>query len=207
MFEKEFGPGIDPSRGGSPVTSPKSNNACRFIPVGFLTWLLPTESSPFLAVAVMMDAAKSKSVVLKDQAEFYRPSTGPRLASKAPVPSYLDVLRKYIVAPENFTETEFSDEEIVIISDAYPKARRHFLVMPRLLNVNSVTELRANDIPLLRRMKERAANTVVRDSVKGNPGMKFLIGFHAIPSLHCLHMHVISTDFDGRSMKTKRVGS
>ena len=28
------------------------------------------------------------------------------------------------------------------------------------------------------------------------------IGYHAVPSMHRLHLHVISTDFDSRCMKT-----
>jgi aprataxin len=35
-------------------------------------------------------------------------------------------------------------------------------------------------------------------------GLKFRIGFHAIPSMRQLHMHVISQDFDSDHLKNKK---
>lgn len=32
----------------------------------------------------------------------------------------------------------------------------------------------------------------------------FKIGYHAIPSLHPLHIHIISQDFDAPALKTKK---
>merc|ERR1719427_952335 len=35
-------------------------------------------------------------------------------------------------------------------------------------------------------------------------GTEFKIGFHAVPSMNLLHLHVVSTDFDSPCLKNKR---
>lgn len=49
----------------------------------------------------------------------------------------------------------FSDAKIVLIKDMYPKAKHHFLVLPKeeISNLKKVTE---KDIPLLEHMHEKA---------------------------------------------------
>lgn len=54
----------------------------------------------------------------------------------------------------------------------------------------------------LRHMHEKARATA-RGLKEKNPGLEgFRIGYHAIPSMHLLHLHVISIDFDSEKLKT-----
>ena len=39
--------------------------------------------------------------------------------------------------------------------------------------------------------------------IHGGHAANFKIGYHASPSMHRLHLHVISTDYDSPSLKTK----
>lgn len=97
-------------------------------------------------------------------------------------------------------------DEIVIVRDKYPKGRWHYLCLPKK-PIDNWTCLTKADIPLLRRMVE-VSESFARDQVerelglKAN-GVKFKSGFHAIPSMKQLHLHVISCDFSAATMRTK----
>ena len=93
----------------------------------------------------------------------------------------------------------YEDDRVVIIDDRYPKARHHFLVLPRerIVDLASVT---SSHIPLLEHMSEKA-----RDRVEENfPGVEFRFGYHAVPSMSQLHLHAISQDFDSPCLKHKK---
>ncbi|XP_076046128.1 aprataxin [Oratosquilla oratoria] len=91
-----------------------------------------------------------------------------------------------------------SDEHIVIIKDKYPKARYHFLILPRE-KIPNLKSLKANQVDLLQYMDERAQLLGAR-----HPQVTFRYGYHAIPSMSQLHLHMISQDFDSPCLKTKR---
>ncbi|XP_067946632.1 aprataxin-like [Watersipora subatra] len=92
----------------------------------------------------------------------------------------------------------YSDDEMVVIKDKYPKARYHYLVLPKtkIANLNALTK---EHIPLLTRMYERAKIITKDSTVK-----TFRYGYHAVPSMGLLHLHAISQDFDSPSLKTKK---
>ncbi|TPP67090.1 Aprataxin [Fasciola gigantica] len=74
----------------------------------------------------------------------------------------------------------------------------HWLILPkesipRWANLNSM------HIPLLRSMHEAAEQLVSE-----NEPHSFQIGYHAVPSMLQLHMHVVSTDFCSPCLKTKK---
>ncbi|XP_072179886.1 aprataxin-like [Diadema setosum] len=95
----------------------------------------------------------------------------------------------------------FSDEEVVVIKDKYPKARHHFLVLPRK-KISSLKALKSEDLPLLKHM-HRVGKTIITDST-GEKKLDFKLGYHAIPSMSHLHLHAISQDFDSPCLKTKK---
>lgn len=93
-----------------------------------------------------------------------------------------------------------SDDRTVMIRDKYPKAKHHYLVLPR----EDITSLRALDSshgPLLIHMLKVARDFV---SQLTEPKLDFQYGYHASPSMARLHMHVISRDFDSIHLKTKK---
>ncbi|XP_013107621.2 aprataxin-like protein isoform X1 [Stomoxys calcitrans] len=101
----------------------------------------------------------------------------------------------------------------VVISDKYPKAKHHYLVLP-LEEIHSIFNAAANKfniffspqlnrqhIPLLQEMHLLALNII---EIKGEKQNNFKIGFHNQPSMHRLHLHVISKDFISDCLKTKK---
>lgn len=93
-----------------------------------------------------------------------------------------------------------SDDQVVMIRDMYPKAKHHYLVLPRE-DISSIKSLNTTHVPLLENMLHVARDYVVPLM---EPKLKFQYGFHAAASMARLHMHVVSCDFDSVHLKTKR---
>ena len=95
-----------------------------------------------------------------------------------------------------------SDDRCIIIKDAYPKAKCHYLVLSK----SSISSLRALDtshVDLLTHMLHFGKDFVKREKAK-HPTLEFRLGYHAVPSMSRLHMHVISQDFDSPCLKNKK---
>jgi len=113
------------------------------------------------------------------------------------------VLNQYVLNPQKFPDDVYSsDENTVVIFDKYPKAKFHFLVMPSKI-VGGYSNLTSDSVDMLKKMKKKA-DSIVEEYSKKHPKLSFRIGFHAIPSLSQLHMHVISQDFDSECLKNKK---
>ena len=91
------------------------------------------------------------------------------------------------------------NNKVIIIRDAYPKSLHHYLVLPRVSSINDIYDLTAEHLPLLEAMQDIAQQEIISKY----PDAKFKSGFHAIPSLRPLHLHVLSHDLCGQSLKTK----
>ncbi|XP_076241304.1 aprataxin [Calliopsis andreniformis] len=89
------------------------------------------------------------------------------------------------------------DDKVVVIKDKYPKAQFHYLVLPKA-NIPSLWHVKKEDESLLLHMAK-----VAEDLTKEHKDSEFLIGYHAVPSMQRLHLHVISTDFNSPCLKTK----
>ena len=89
------------------------------------------------------------------------------------------------------------DSKVWVIKDKYPKGLVHLLVVPKIKIVHGVDDLRADHIELIEHMK-----MIVEKILTRNSSTKFLVGFHAIPSLWQLHLHIVSRDLSG--VKTKK---
>lgn len=87
-------------------------------------------------------------------------------------------------------------EKVVVIKDKYPKAKVHYLVLPHE-EINSIYKLNKSHISLL----EEFGN--IFKELKEENESELRAGFHAIPSMQRMHMHVISTDMISTSLKTK----
>ena len=94
------------------------------------------------------------------------------------------------------------DDKIVIIKDAYPKAKHHFLVLPRD-NISSLRALNPSHVSLLQSMLELGKSLESELTAK-DPSLRFQHGYHAVPSMTRLHMHIISRDFNSPCLKTKK---
>lgn len=90
------------------------------------------------------------------------------------------------------------DEHILLIRDAYPKAMLHVLVIARAAHLWDMSCLRREDIPLLQHMIKTATAWTQSQGIDLD---RVAMGFHWIPSMRQLHMHVISMDLDSPCLK------
>ncbi|KAG1698546.1 Aprataxin [Nymphon striatum] len=91
------------------------------------------------------------------------------------------------------------DDKVVIIKDKYPKAKYHFLILPKE-NIPKLTSLTKSHVELLVHMQKKGEKLMKKYDSK----LSFKLGYHAVPSMSQLHLHVISCDFDSVCLKTKR---
>lgn len=92
-----------------------------------------------------------------------------------------------------------ADDMCVIIKDKYPKAKFHFLVLPNEA-IPNMKSLKPEHIPLLKHLEEEGRKI----AKKSSDVLDFRYGYHAIPSMSHIHLHVISQDFDSPCLKTKK---
>lgn len=94
------------------------------------------------------------------------------------------------------------DEHHLIIKDMFPKAKVHMLVLPRQ-RIDRVTDLSGpGGIKTVEQLVERA-NWLLERLKTESPILEFKMGFHVIPSILQLHLHVISQDFCSPALKKK----
>ncbi|XP_053670788.1 aprataxin [Anopheles nili] len=102
---------------------------------------------------------------------------------------------------------ELADEKLhldstqlsVAIRDLFPKARFHYLVLPKK-EIDTLHELTIQDIDLLKDMYDLGLRVIRKNGL--NPS-HFKFGYHLAPHMKRLHLHVISTDFHSRSLKRR----
>ncbi|KAL7695342.1 Scavenger mRNA decapping enzyme [Lotmaria passim] len=101
----------------------------------------------------------------------------------------------------------YKDDTCILVNDAFPKSTVHCLVMPLELRLDSLNALTKRDVPLLRHMIH-VGNEYVHFLKSTSPKLygkrRFITGFHALPSLPMLHLHVLSMDLDSVYLKTKK---
>jgi aprataxin len=175
------------------------------------------------ALATMMRAAKNKTAAAK--------SLEPSLSTSEPNPKdpwkpsnsnatgapWLRALVDVASDPSGKPGVLSHDDEIVVLRDAYPKARAHVLVLARDPALrDGPSSLRAAHVPLVEKMLaaarsamgralvESPATAAAADADAGAPSRVVRFGFHAKPSMPQLHMHAVSQDLRGSSMKTRR---
>mmetsp|Transcript_21676 Transcript_21676/g.34250 ORF Transcript_21676/g.34250 Transcript_21676/m.34250 type:complete len:728 (-) Transcript_21676:21-2204(-) len=116
-------------------------------------------------------------------------------------------LLNYIKNPgENKESIFWKDQEFIAVYDRYPKAKVHILLLPRQRRIDKPSDLTRGDIPLLNAMLSRASWIVerIRDANTHLQMGEIKMGFHAIPSLRQVHLHIISDDFDSPCLKNKK---
>ncbi|KAF9139758.1 hypothetical protein BG015_001917 [Linnemannia schmuckeri] len=111
---------------------------------------------------------------------------------------FVEYCKDPLTIPDNIRY--WHDDDHIIIKDAYAKAKVHMLVLPRK-PMDKVTDL-VGDAGI-RTVEElvRVAATLLNTLKAENPYLDFKTGFHAIPSMSQLHLHVISQDFCSPCMK------
>ncbi|CAL1601389.1 unnamed protein product [Knipowitschia caucasica] len=95
----------------------------------------------------------------------------------------------------------YKDEKVVVIKDKYPKARYHWLVLP-WQSIPNLKALRKEHCDLVRHMHKVGEQMVCQ--CPDSDSLRFRLGYHAIPSMSHVHLHVISQDFDSPCLKNKK---
>ncbi|XP_029286676.1 aprataxin isoform X2 [Cottoperca gobio] len=95
----------------------------------------------------------------------------------------------------------YKDDKVVVIKDKYPKARYHWLVLP-WQTISSLKVLREEHCALVKHMQQ-VADQMVQQCPDAS-SLRFRTGYHAIPSMSQVHLHVISQDFDSPCLKNKK---
>ena len=115
-----------------------------------------------------------------------------------------DALEKLAADPGGWPERVLlTTTHCVVAYDVYPKARVHVLILPRapLAKPEELTEEHA---PLLRHMQQLAEWLAPRLRAQ-SPGLPPLrCGFHAVPSMRQMHLHLISLDFESAEVRRPR---
>ena len=113
--------------------------------------------------------------------------------------SWKSALVSYVRNP-NHEHVVYKNSSFLIVKDCYPKAEIHFLILSRSTGINSISELTGKDCQMVENMLRLAQEEIIDK----NKGRKFQVGFHSVPSMDQLHLHVISTDFCSPALKNKK---
>ncbi|XP_069596780.1 aprataxin isoform X1 [Ranitomeya imitator] len=105
------------------------------------------------------------------------------------------------VSMEDPSMQVFKDDRVVVIKDKYPKARYHWLVLP-WQSISSLKMLHSEHLELLQHM--HAVGEKIAQQHSAHSRAQFRLGYHAIPSMSHIHLHVISQDFDSLCLKNKK---
>ncbi|XP_053226753.1 aprataxin isoform X2 [Podarcis raffonei] len=105
------------------------------------------------------------------------------------------------VSMQNPDMQVYKDEKAVVIKDKYPKARYHWLVLP-WQSISTLSKVTQEHLKLLEHMHALGEKVIQQCPEKDS--LRFRLGYHAIPSMSQLHLHVISQDFDSTCFKTKK---
>ncbi|KAJ4979484.1 hypothetical protein NE237_010264 [Protea cynaroides] len=97
---------------------------------------------------------------------------------------------------------EISDD-IVVLNDHYPKAQKHLLVLARMDGFDSLVNVGAEHLQLLKTMQAVGLKWV-QSFLSDDASLVFRLGYHSAPSMRQLHLHVISLDFNSNHLKNKK---
>jgi Scavenger mRNA decapping enzyme C-term binding/AAA domain len=101
----------------------------------------------------------------------------------------------------------YCDSQCIIIPDKFPKSRYHILVLARDQRLQGPLDLTIADSAVVQHMKtigiKYATEHYAPDST-GGENFEFSVGFHSVPSMRQLHLHVLSKDYDSVNLKNKK---
>lgn len=115
--------------------------------------------------------------------------------------------------------TLFQDQHVLIIKDKFPKALRHYLIIPTASEYTKVHPLQVfQKFPKLHQLVsdyvEKTKQLIVDDlieyqlidskDVETFKSQFIQVGVHSIPSLNNLHIHVMTKDFNSPRLKHKK---
>ncbi|XP_043270673.1 aprataxin [Venturia canescens] len=140
---------------------------------------------------VLKPFKKSKFSFVKMKHTIVASNTGATPARKR---HWREGLLETMENPESIVK---EDDQVTVIKDKYPKSRHHYLVLPKD-DIHSIKKLTKEHENLLTHMEK-----IGQEVADQHQDYEFILGYHAVPSMARLHLHVISTDFDSPCLKNK----
>mmetsp|Transcript_9263 Transcript_9263/g.27829 ORF Transcript_9263/g.27829 Transcript_9263/m.27829 type:complete len:698 (+) Transcript_9263:62-2155(+) len=163
-------------------------------------------SPPANAFLALMSGSQQQGTAAKS-----RPRASPTASDgKAHVykwGAWAQELHRMAMNPERFSAFPGGiavDDDTVCFKDGFPKAQHHALVVSRLPGLEGPDSLRKKHIPHLQHMQAVAKAYISKVRAEGGGGAPFRLGFHAVPSMRQLHLHVISQDLSAAGLKNKK---
>ncbi|XP_057815325.2 transcription factor bHLH140 [Cryptomeria japonica] len=117
--------------------------------------------------------------------------------------SWAKALHETALHPEQNNRVLEVTDSMVVFPDLYPKAKKHLLVVARLHGLDSLADVQKEHLPLLREIHSMGEKWVA-SFLQEDPISIFRLGYHSVPSMQQLHLHVISQDFDSVYLKNKK---
>ncbi|XP_073525788.1 uncharacterized protein [Phyllobates terribilis] len=118
--------------------------------------------------------------------------------------SWAQALYNIAVHPEKYKNDIFEvTNDVVVLNDAYPKAKKHVLVLARLEGLDRLADVSEEHLHLLRTMHEVGIKWA-KKFLQDDESLIFRLGYHSVPSMRQLHLHVISQDFESPHLKNKK---
>ncbi|GAB4815963.1 hypothetical protein N2152v2_003009 [Parachlorella kessleri] len=165
------------------------------------------------ALALLMSARQPKSPAVRPGSSSAgaagAPASQEQRGSRHHFPTNLPALRALMevaARPERSASDPafYTNDTVVRITDKFPKARHHALVIARDPRLQGPLDLTSADTALVEHMMVVGREWAEQQEPKDGPQHGFFFGFHSAPSLRQLHLHVISKDLDSPFMKTKK---
>ncbi|KAI5068388.1 hypothetical protein GOP47_0016733 [Adiantum capillus-veneris] len=126
---------------------------------------------------------QNKPVIGMDQAQgcsFSSSSEPSKLKHWEP---WADALRTMVLHPEQHKDTILQvTNEAIVISDKFPKGKKHFLVVSRLDGLDNIGELRHTHLSLLHDIHSLGMS-FVQSSLQQDDSLVFRMGYHSHPLL------------------------
>ncbi|OIW01556.1 hypothetical protein TanjilG_10838 [Lupinus angustifolius] len=118
--------------------------------------------------------------------------------------SWAQALHQIAIHPEKHKDDLLEiSEDIVVLNDAYPKAKKHVLVLARTRGLDCLADAQNEHLQLLKNMHDVGLKWVEK-FLHENASLVFRLGYHSVPSMRQLHLHVISQDFESKHLKNKK---
>ncbi|KAG9453531.1 hypothetical protein H6P81_006435 [Aristolochia fimbriata] len=93
--------------------------------------------------------------------------------------------------------------DTVVLNDLYPKAKKHLLILARVNSLDCLADVCKEHLPLLKTIHS-AGLKWAKEFISADASLVFRLGYHSVPSMRQLHLHVISQDFDSIHLKNKK---
>ncbi|XP_074587896.1 transcription factor bHLH140 isoform X2 [Curcuma longa] len=149
-------------------------------------------------------ASKDKNIVANDDHGHTPSNESPSNLMKRSWGAWAQVLYEKAMNPEKHKNVVMEkSDDYVVLTDMYPKAKKHILVVSRLQGLDSLSDVREEHLPLLKKMHS-AGLKWTQMFLNEDASLMFRLGYHSVPSMRQLHLHVISQDFDSPSLRNKK---